>query len=169
MLLGEQIQEKDIEKVKQLAAILREEPNHTLEINKRLPSWLENNIGDIGLEKDENVESIAAQFSGHTNQYITLNLNSYGKPEEKGVIYLSISGSIVQMQRREQARDSITGFLTPMKALRLLIEDQDFSISRQKQAKNKYPGAGKKPNFNLVKLSVFFYCHAKRKQQDYLI
>jgi energy-coupling factor transporter ATP-binding protein EcfA2 len=130
-------QEKDIEKVKQLASILREEPNHTLEINKRLPSWLENNIGDIGLEKDENVESIAAQFSGHTNQYITLNLNSYGKPEEKGVIYLSISGSIVQMQRREQARDSITGFLNPMKDLRLLIEDQDFSISRQKQAKNK--------------------------------
>jgi energy-coupling factor transporter ATP-binding protein EcfA2 len=130
-------QEKDIEKVKQLAAILREEPNHTLEINKRLPSWLENNIGDIGLEKDEKAESIAAQFSGHTNQYITLNLNSYGKPEEKGVIYLSISGSIVQMQRREQARDSITGFLNPMKDLRLLIEDQDFSISRQKQAKNK--------------------------------
>ena len=129
--------EKDIEKVKQLAAVLREEPNHTLEINKRLPSWLENNIGDIGLEKDEKSESIAAKFSGHTNQYITLNLNSYGKPEEKGAIYLSISGSIVQMQRREQARDSITGFLNPMKDLRLLIEDQDFSISRQKQAKNK--------------------------------
>ena len=130
-------QEKDIEKVKQLATVLREEPNYTLEINKRLPSWLENNIGDIGLEKDEKSESIAAQFSGHTNQYITLNLNSYGKPEDRGVIYLSISGSIVQMQRREQARDSITNFLNPMKDLRLLIEDQDFSISRQKQAKNK--------------------------------
>ncbi|RZF78265.1 hypothetical protein CWC26_00975 [Pseudoalteromonas sp. S4488] len=130
-------QEKDTDKVNRLVSALREEPNSTLEINKRLPSWLENNIGDIGLEKDEKVESIAAQFSGHTNQYITLNLNSYGKPEEKGVIYLSISGSIVQMQRREQARDSITGFLNPMKDLRLLIEDQDFSISRQKQAKNK--------------------------------
>ncbi len=130
-------QEKDIEKVKQIAATLREEPNHTLEINKRLPSWLENNIGDIGLEKDEKVESISARFSGHTNQYITLNLNSYGKPEEKGVIYLSISGSIVQTQRREQARDSITNFLNPMKDLRLLLEDQDFSISRQKQAKHK--------------------------------
>ena len=121
-------QEKDTDKVNRLVSALREEPNSTLEINKRLPSWLENNIGDIGLEKDEKVESIAAQFSGHTNQYITLNLNSYGKPEEKGVIYLSISGSIVQMQRREQARDSITGFLNPMKDLRLLIEDQDFSI-----------------------------------------
>jgi len=130
-------QEKDIEKVKQIAATLREEPNHTLEINKRLPSWLENNIGDIGLEKDEKVESISARFSGHTNQYITLNLNSYGKPEEKGVIYLSISGSIVQTQRREQARDAITNFLNPMKDLRLLLEDQDFSISRQKQAKHK--------------------------------
>ncbi|MCC4820480.1 hypothetical protein LMH81_28600, partial [Vibrio lentus] len=43
-------QEKDLEKVKELAAVLREEPNHTLEINKRLPSWLENNIGDLGLE-----------------------------------------------------------------------------------------------------------------------
>lgn len=130
-------QEKDIEKVTQIAATLREEPNHTLEINKRLPSWLENNIGDIGLEKDEKVESISARFSGHTNQYITLNLNSYGKPEEKGVIYLSISGSIVQTQRREQARDAITNFLNPMKDLRLLLEDQDFSISRQKQAKHK--------------------------------
>ncbi|WP_420935484.1 DEAD/DEAH box helicase [Alteromonas sp. A081] len=129
--------EKDIKKVEELAVALREEPNAALEINKRLPSWLENNIGDIGLEKDEKVESIAADFLGHTNQYISLNLNSYGKPEKKGVIYLSISGSIVQMQRREQARDAITSFSNPMKDLRLLIEDQDFSISRQKQAKNK--------------------------------
>ena len=128
--------EKDTDKVKQLADLLKEDPNHTLDISAHLPNWLGNNIGPAGLENKETTKSVSARFSGYTNQYITLNLTSLGKPNDKGVIYLSISGAIVQMQRREKARDSITKLLNPMKDLRFLIEDRDISLSRQKRSKN---------------------------------
>ena len=125
--------EKDLEKVKMLKAVLQDESGQTLEVNKILPSWLENNIGDISLEKDEKVPSISAQLVNSTSQFITLNLTSEGRPEDKGVIYLSISGSIVQMQRREQARNAITKLTNPMKDLRFLIEDRDITISTQRK------------------------------------
>ncbi|MFT6506926.1 MAG: DNA polymerase III delta prime subunit [Colwellia polaris] len=125
--------DKDLEKVNMLNEVLKEESGQTLEINKVLPDWLENNIGDISLEKDEKIESINAHFVNSTSQYITLNLTSDGSPQDKGVIYLSISGSIVQMQRREQARDSITKHTNPMKDLRFLIEDRDISLSTQRK------------------------------------
>lgn len=128
--------EKDLEKVNMLKAVLQEESGQTLDINKILPSWLENNIGDIALEKDEKVPSISAKLVNNTNQFITLNLTSEGRPEDKGVIYLSISGSIVQMQRREQARDAITKLTNPMKDLRFLIEDRDITISTQRKSSN---------------------------------
>jgi hypothetical protein len=44
-------QEKDIEKVSVLQKALKESSDVTLEINNTLPPWLENNIGDISLEK----------------------------------------------------------------------------------------------------------------------
>ncbi len=129
--------EKDLKKVKTLSGVLKEDSRQTLEINIVLPNWLENNIGDISLEKHEKVRSIGAQFIDSTNQYISLSLTSPGKPEEKGVIYLSISGSIVQMQRREKARDAITKLTNPMKDLRFLIEDRDISVSQRRTKINK--------------------------------
>jgi energy-coupling factor transporter ATP-binding protein EcfA2 len=132
-------QEKDIEKVSVLQKALKESSDVTLEINNTLPPWLENNIGDISLEKEEKNTSIKARFITATNQFISLSLNSSGKPKTQGVIYLSISGSLVQMQRREKARDSITKLLNPMKDLRFLIEDRDISVSQLRKAKRLKP------------------------------
>jgi len=125
-----QEKDKDKEKVKTLCLALKESNDSTLEINNVLPEWLGNNIGDISQEKEGKKPSIRATFVDSNEQYISLNLSSRGKPEDRGVIYLSISGSMVQMQRREAARDAITKLTNPMKDLRFLIEDRDISVSQ---------------------------------------
>ena len=130
-------QDKDKDKVKTLCLALKESNDPTLEINKVLPEWLENNIGDISQEKEEKKPSIKATFVDSNEQCITLHLSSRGKPESRGVIYLSISGSMVQMQRRETARDAITKLTNPMKDLRFLIEDRDISVSQGRRTHKK--------------------------------
>ena len=112
-----------------LKRVLSEDKRQRLEINAKQPSWLTNDIGDISLENKEKTSSIHAKFVKNTKQFIVLNLTSEGRlaPASTGVIYLSISGSEVQNQRRKQARDSITRLVNPMKNLRFLIENSDVS------------------------------------------
>ena len=128
-------QRKDLDKVQEFCEALKEQQNAMLEINQTLPPWLENNIGDISFEKNEKTPSINAKLTSANEQYVTLNLHSGGKIQKTGVIYLSIAGSIVQMQRREKARDAITQLTNPMKDLRFLIEDRDISITTHRRGR----------------------------------
>jgi len=124
--------DKDRDKVDRLCAIFIDDKQQQIEVNSNLPDWLDNASGDdIQLSNDGKNKGIKAAFVQKNNQYIELAIQQKGHFSEQGVLYLSISGSIVQMNRREKARDSITKLANPMKDLRLLIEDIDLSLNRR--------------------------------------
>jgi DNA replication protein DnaC len=155
--------EKDLEKVEMLKRVLSEDKRQSLEINAKQPSWLTNDIGDISLENKEKTSSIHAKFVKNTKQFIVLNLTSEGRlaPASTGVIYLSISGSEVQNQRRKQARDSITRLVNPMKNLRFLIENSDVSFAPQRRS-------GHKLNANTPSVRKAFKNTPTQRQMDAL-
>lgn len=122
--------EKDQNSVGSLCAVIQENKGSLVEISHTLPGWLENDSQDDLLGNEQENKGLKARFVRKTNQYIVLELREYGKPSSQGVIFLSISGSIVQMKRREKARDAITRLINPMPGLRFLIEDLDFDSGR---------------------------------------
>ena len=123
-------QEKDREAVDCLCSVLKEDKGQRLEISTLLPDWLLNEPEGNVLISGERVKAIQVKLVNKTKQYLTLSLGTNGKPPKEGVIYLSISGSMVQMQRREKARDAITAMTNPMPSLRCLIENVDLYTGR---------------------------------------
>lgn len=129
--------DKDQEKADALCALFMEDKQQQIEINGNLPDWLDNASDyEIQLSSEGKNKGIKASFVQKNNQYIELAIQQKGFIAEKGFLYLSISGSIVQMNRREKARDAITKLSNPMKNLRLLIEDIDLSQTRRNTYKN---------------------------------
>ena len=132
-------QEKDGEAVDCLCSVLKEEQGQRLEVSELLPDWLVNETQGNELISKEKAKPIHVKLVNKNKQCLVLSLESNGKPPEKGVIYLSISGSMVQMQRREKARDAITAMTNPMPTLRCLIENVDLNIFSRSGYKNLKP------------------------------
>ncbi|MEZ8022143.1 DEAD/DEAH box helicase [Vibrio sp. 1F255] len=124
--------EKDKESVEALCGIVDDQKDNLLEVSQSLPEWLDNDGTTDLVANDDEHPSIKAQLVRKSNQYLVLELQGFGKPNDQGVIYLSISGSLVQMRRREKARDAITRLTNPMPELRFLIENLDFDSGRSK-------------------------------------
>lgn len=123
--------EKDQQSVEALCSAVKENKDSQLEIGLTLPEWLQSDsLDELDTCGNDQQKTIKAQFIRKTNQYLVLELKEFGRPENKGVIFLSISGSLVQMARREKARDAITRLTNPMPGLRFLIENLHFDSGR---------------------------------------
>jgi superfamily I DNA and/or RNA helicase len=126
-------QEKDRKAVDCLCSVLKEDKGQRLEISALLPDWLLNDPEGNVLISGERVKAIQVKLVKKTKQYLALSIDTNDKPPKPakiGFIHLSISGSMVQMQRREKARDAITAMTNPMPSLRCLIENVDLYTGR---------------------------------------
>ncbi len=126
--------QKDTDAVKVMFEALRESPTDSMgnvEIATEIPDWLSNIADSTAATSMHGKEPQKAKLLSYTAQFVVLKLEQRGQPPTKGVIYPSISGTMVQMQRRERARDAITTAANPMPQLRALIENIDFDLPRR--------------------------------------
>lgn len=114
---------------------LQEERSISLEVAERLPDYLKGTLFDNGGNKN----SFVGEFLYMSKNNRTLELRNIdfdredNIPPEKGFIFVGLSGSKKQSERREMAQKKITSAECPMPQLGLLMEGKPVPERRRKK------------------------------------
>lgn len=119
-----------------------------VQLSFKLPSWLQNHAKDETFNKDD--RPWLAEIEGFESHYLVvkfLDRFEKRKPAEKGYVFYSIQGALVQSDRQKYALEKISSGNNPLKSLHHLLQGHPVTMPHVRSKKLTWKSPKTKASF----------------------
>lgn len=119
-----------------------------VQLSSKLPSWLQNHKKDETFDKDD--RPWLAEIVSFESHYVVIKfLDRFEtrKPAEKGYLFYSIQGALVQSDRQKYSLEKISSGNNPLKSLHHLLQGHPVTMPHIRSKKLTWKSPKTKANF----------------------